>query len=114
MINQQQQYIPPQGAAPEYMQQPIQQQAQPAIQPGITFKLDNKVQEILNSVHPELVNAMVGIAIKKFAQTPEFIDFYVREEFKQVVEQQAQQAQSSQATTQTTAPKASAVSFDSW
>jgi len=84
-----------------FEQQPLAQptqpqayaQAQPSIQPPntATFNLDAKTREILSTVHPELLNACVNIAIKKFSVNTDFINYYVREEFKHIPEQAKEQ-----------------------
>ena len=51
--------------------------------PQIIF--DDEVKEILNKVYPEMINGMINLAIKRFAETKEFKDYFVRKEFREEV-----------------------------
>ena len=67
-------------AAPEYMQAPAQAAPAPT-QPAVNkfaFTVDTKTAQIIRDVSPEMVNAMVAIALKKFSTTQDFIDFFVQ------------------------------------
>ena len=113
--------VPPNTAmpqqAPDYMQPPQQpqQSQQSHIQQSnaSSFSLDRKALEILGSVHPELVNAMVGLAIKKFACSDDYLNYFVRDELKAQAEQQTQ-AQVGTQPQQQQSQKASAISFNEW
>ena len=100
----------PQGYA-----QPAQPQA-PA-QNNVAFIADSKTIEILNVIHPELVTGLINIAIKKFAETEDFHDYFVKDEFKQVIEPPkksvAQKEQIAQEE-QNASPASPAMDFTSW
>jgi len=79
------------GYVPQQQQQqpmgqpmPPQQQAQqsPAPSNSATFTADIKVLEYIQMVHPEMASAMINIAIKKFAESEDFWDYFVKDEFK--------------------------------
>jgi len=106
---------------------PVMQPAQqPAPQQQTTrsggFQPDANTREILSKVHPELTNAMICLAIKKFSLTEDYLDFFVRDEFKQIVEEiqensktEAKKEQVEEVTPQQPQPaQQAAVSFDSW
>ncbi len=106
--------------------QPTQPQGytqQPAIQPPntATFNLDTKTREILSSVHPELLNALVNIAIKKFSTDSDFINYFVRDEFKHIAEAHQEQIQpdvgqtgSTKTSTQSTPAANKSMDFTGW
>lgn len=100
---------------PQYMQsnQPVQPQAtQPAhVQGSATFTADAKTLQLLASVHPELTSAMINLAIKKFAEEPDFLSYFVKEEYKQMVEQTVETRQEEQPAEQ---PSAGGMDFASW
>ena len=69
-------YNQPQGAfnAPQEMQQP---------KPSIVF--DDEVKDILSKTYPEMINGMINLAIKRFAETREFKEYFVRKEFREQI-----------------------------
>ena len=66
-----------QGAfnAPQEISQP---------KPSIVF--DEEVKEILNKSYNEMINGMINLAIKRFAETKEFKEYFVRKEFRETIE----------------------------
>ncbi len=97
-MNYEEQYI---QAAPVY-QPPVQQApvapVQTAPHPSMTIKPsepnsstfvpDAKTRELLSRVHPELTNALINIAIKKFSTESDFLNYFIRDEFRKVVEKE--------------------------
>ncbi len=65
--------------------QPYVQPAQPApiVNNGANFIADVSVLNIMQTVHPELKSAMINLAIKKFSEDPDFLNYFVMEQFKQ-------------------------------
>ena len=87
----------PQGYQPpvEMPIQPTQPVIQPYVQPaqpaqpapivnnGANFIADSSVLSIMQTVHPELKSAMINLAIKKFSEESDFLNYFVMEQFKQ-------------------------------
>ncbi len=130
---QQPQYAPPAGApqAPQWEQpQSIPNQGQyappvpgtenhPIVHQDIrppeanasSFIPDVKTKEILDRTYPELTNALINLAIKKFSEDSDYSSYFVREEFKE----QAQRAERAQSVKTTVPEKASgAGDFSTW
>lgn len=109
------------GQAPQYMHnqgQPAQGYPTQVRQGTESFNPDEKTATILSSVYPELTNAMICLAIKKFSTSDDFLNYFIREEFKQQAEQEAEQINQASAPAAQSAPAAApssgGVSFDSW
>ena len=83
-----------------------------------SFTADVKTIEILNTVHPELVSALINIAIKKFAENSDFADYFVKDEYKQIMEsaikEQSAQKEQSALKEQSQPTSAPAVDFAQW
>jgi hypothetical protein len=82
---------PAQGYAqptqPQSFAQAQQQAPQPQSQPNTaTFIADDKVLELIQITHPQLASAMINIAIKKFSEDPDFLRYFVKDEFKESFE----------------------------
>ena len=77
---------PVQPAAPVAQVAPVQPTQPLIITPSApdsaSFMPDLKTQEILDQTYPEILNAMVNIAIKKFSLDPEFYNFYLKDSLK--------------------------------
>ena len=97
-------YNTQQGAfnAPQEMQQP---------KPTIVF--DDEVKDILSKTYPEMINGMINLAIKRFAETKEFREYFVRKEFREQFQPKENEEEleenyvnfnETQATAQTAAP----------
>jgi len=117
----QQEYYQPPQEAPQY----IQEQTQPeyVIRPpepsSASFVPDNDTKKILDSVHPELLNAAINIAIKKFSASEEFVGFYVKSEYREIAEENKEKidevAKEKQvAKKEQSAPKEQNMDFSSW
>lgn len=110
-------YAPP-AAAPTYTQPNPYTHVGTTTNPqpaGYGFKPDAKTIEILKAVHPELADAMICLAVKKFSQGEDYLNYFVQDAFK--AQAQEEQVRENPAQTQASAPVAkpqSAVSFDSW
>jgi len=73
MYNQNQpQYQPAQQAA--LAQQPVQRKTQ--------IIYDEEVKEIFESTYPEMVSALVNIAVKKYAKSSEFKNYFLRKDLR--------------------------------
>jgi hypothetical protein len=66
-------------------------------------------------VHPEMASAMINIAVKKFAETEDFWDYFVKDEFQSVA-QKEQLLESSKSVKQeeTKQEVAPAMDFTGW
>lgn len=108
-----QQPQPVPNQAPDYLQP---QPATPPQQQGHSFSPDGKTVEILQAVHPELANAMICLAIKKFSASEDYLNYFIRDEFKDAVAQEAQNVSTTnvESTPTTTTNQASAISFSNW
>jgi hypothetical protein len=114
--------IPAPEGAPQYIQETVPNpHPQPHIeinQPhSVSFIPDKETEGIIQSTHPELNNAMINIAIKKFALTDEFVNFYTKLEYKvaaetKAAEQAPKQEKKQEAQTQANTPPA--MDFSSW
>ncbi len=51
--------------------------------PNIIF--DNETKEILNQTYNEMINGMINLAIKRFAETKEYKEYFVKKEFRELV-----------------------------
>jgi hypothetical protein len=83
-------YQPPAPTQPQGYTQPPQTE-QPAPQPSTnsaTFTADTKVLEYIQMVHPEMASAMVNLAIKKFVETDDFWNYFVKDEFQGVAQKE--------------------------
>jgi len=60
---------------------PQMQQLAPAQELGQGFILDSRTRRILSTVHPELVSALINIAVKKFSNEADFKSFFVQDQF---------------------------------
>lgn len=130
-----QEFIPQQGTpiaggqgpipAPQGSPQYLQEQSQPeyVIRPpepsNASFVPDSDTKKILDSIHPELLNAAINIAIKKFSATDEFVGFYVREEARAQAEANQESinevAKEKQvAKKEQSAPQKQSMDFSSW
>lgn len=110
-----QQQVPSQ--APEFIQPQQPQQQQPQSQPQsqpYNFSLDSKTVEILQAVYPELTNAMVCVAIKKFSSSDDYLNYFIRDEFKASAVQEAQDNIPAAETGSTPVQAQSAISFSNW
>jgi len=100
--------------------QPTQPQAytQPAPQAqvpnNVTFVADSKTVELLNVIHPELVTGLINIAIKKFAETSDFHDYFVKDEFKQILPIPQKEPQKNNEPQEAAPAATSTVDFASW
>ena len=89
-VNQQNMWQQPHQQTPQYNAPAQVQQA--------TVVFDQETQEILNSVYPEMKNALVNLAIKRFSKEPEFVEYFLMKELRGNVEVQETVAQVSQPT----------------
>ncbi len=78
-----------------------------------SFVPDVKTKEILERTYPEMVNALVNLAIKKFSEDTDYAAYFVREEFKQLAEASQEQAKPKKDKEATPAVKTGA-DFSSW
>ncbi len=110
---QQPQFAPPAGGQTPQWEQPqsVPQQVAPVYQPPVpgtenypagpaqtaqeirppevntsSFIPDTKTREILDRTYPELTNALINLAIKKYSEDTDYANYFVREEFKEQVE----------------------------
>ncbi len=72
--------------------QPVHPQTQPGFnnptevvspKPNIIF--DDETKEILNQTYKEMINGMINLAIKRFAETKEYKEYFVKKEFRELV-----------------------------
>jgi hypothetical protein len=77
------QYQPPvEPAPPVQPTQPVQMgEIRPPESSAISFVPDEATKEILNQTYPEMSNALINIAIKKFAASRDFRSYFIRKEF---------------------------------
>jgi hypothetical protein len=77
--------------------------------PKPTIVFDDEVKEILQKTYPEMINGMINLAIKRFAETNEFKEYFVRKEFREeiVVKEEAQQPNVEAPVAQSTQPQTS-------
>ena len=113
-------YQPAQPTQPQNYAQPPQTEQPQSVSPNsVTFTADNKVLEFIGMIHPEMASAAISLAIKKFAETEEFWNYFVRDEF-QAFAQKEQLLESSKSNNkveekQESAPASSpAMDFTSW
>ncbi len=93
-----QQLPPTQMASPQPVGvQPPQPQVQQAIRPAeanaSSFIPDAKTKEILERTYPEMTNSMINIAIKKFSENTDYVNYFVRDEFKQQAQESIESVQ---------------------
>jgi hypothetical protein len=82
---------------------------------SMSFIPDKETEGIINSTYPELNNAMINIAIKKFAVTAEFANFYTKLEYKAAAEpKEADQAPKQEQKQNHSAPATPSMDFSSW
>jgi len=86
------QYQPPTPQQPQgYVQPPQAEQpnSTPISNPNsVTFTADNKILELIGMVHPEIASAAISLAIKKFAETEDFWNYFVKDEFQGVAQKE--------------------------
>jgi len=56
----------------------------PKQRPTIIF--DDEVKEILENSYDEMINGMINLAIKRFAETKEYKEYFVKKEFRESIE----------------------------
>jgi len=98
-------------------------QTQPAPNPNsVTFTADAKVLELIGMVHPELASAMISLAVKKFSEESDFVNYFVLDEYKNtIIEQNTDQQGPSSNDTNTTSTQVNteqsaqpSMDFTSW
>jgi hypothetical protein len=95
--------------APQQPQQP-QVEIRPPESQSFSFVPDAKTKELVERVYPELTNAFINLAIKKFSESSDYADYFVREEFKQVAQEEVKEKKQEESAP---APEAAA-GFSSW
>ena len=106
----------PQGyAQPPQTEQPVQQ----APTNSATFTADPKVLEYITMVYPEMASAMINIAIKKFAETEDFWDYFVKDEFQKIAQKEqllkeSKTNMSEKSKTEEEVATTSTIDFTSW
>ena len=89
-------YNNPNGYQPQPGEVPMSQppiQEVPPINNSVNFMADANVLGLIQMVHPELRSAMINLAIKKFAENPDFANYFVIEQFKSQLQAVAQSEQ---------------------
>ncbi len=84
--------LPPtqtQPPAPLNVQPPRQEIRPPEVNTS-SFIPDAKTREILDRTYPELTNALINIAIKKYTEDQDYAAYFVREEFQAQAQEQTQ------------------------
>jgi hypothetical protein len=82
-------YQPPQPQQPQgYAQPPVVEQEQKVSPNSVTFTADVKVLELIGMIHPEMASAAISMAIKKFAETEDFWNYFVKDEFQSVAQKE--------------------------
>jgi hypothetical protein len=85
---------------------------------SITFVGDEETVKLIRMMHPELTNAALNIAVKKFAESSDFFDYFIREEFKEVVEKEIKREETKQKEeskpASTTSTPSGAIDFTTW
>ncbi len=107
------QQLPPTQMAPPQpvgVQPPAQQVIRPPEANSSTFVPDVKTKEILDRTYPEMLNAMVNLALKKFSEDPDYAAYFVREEFRSIAEAKTVKEEPKQATKNS----GSQADFSSW
>ncbi len=106
----------PQQLQPTQMQPPVPLNVQPPrqeIKPpeanASSFIPDTKTREILDRTYPEMTNALINLAIKKYSEDTDYANYFVREEFKAVTQQEQETTQ-----TKETPEVKTENSFSSW
>jgi hypothetical protein len=96
-----QQYQPPYTQPTPQQEVPVQgHPAQPApqllqVEPNTnSFIADANVQQLIQMVHPELASAMINIAIKKFSESSDFVNYFMKDEYKEYKEKENRELQS--------------------
>jgi len=51
-----------------------------------TIIFDDEVKEILQKTYNEMINGMINLAIKRFAETKEFKDYFARKEYREIIQ----------------------------
>jgi hypothetical protein len=114
-------YQQPAPQQPQGYNQPPQTE-QPTQQPptnSATFTADTKVLEYITMVHPEMASAMINIAIKKFAETEDFWDYFVKDEFQKIAQKEQLLKESKTDISEKSKPEeevatTSSIDFTSW
>ncbi len=96
---------------PVGVQPQVQQVIRPAEANASSFIPDAKTKEILERTYPEMTNSMINIAIKKFSESTDYVNYFVREEFKQQAQESVQEEPKQKATAEDAAAVAG---FSSW
>ncbi len=78
----------------------------------ISFIPDAKTKEIIDQTSPEMSNAMINLAIKQFAERSEYVNYFVKEEYKQVAEQHT--VEKKEEKKETPAVQEAAAGFSTW
>ncbi len=76
---------------------------------GTSFIPDAGTKEILDRTYPEMTNALVNLAIKKYSENSDYAAYFVREEFKAIAEERTQSIPKKE-----TVPKPVEAGFTSW
>ncbi len=105
------QHTPPTSSNVQPPLQPTQEIRPPAPNAS-SFIPDIKTKEILDRTYPEMSNALINIAIKKFSENSDYVNYFVREEFKQQVT--INQEHSTPKEEKTIESKSSQADFSTW
>ena len=97
---------------PQQPQQPQQVEIRPPESQAISFVPDTKTRELIERVYPELTNAFVNLAIKKFSESSDYADYFVREEYKVQAQEEAKEKKQEEPSSNST-PE-TAAGFSSW
>jgi len=85
MYNQMQNQMNPQVNPAEGFNTPTNHtNTTPKQRPTIIF--DDEVKEILENSYDEMINGMINLAIKRFAETKEYKEYFVKKEFRESIE----------------------------
>ncbi len=109
------QQLPPTQMAPPQpvgVQPQVQQTIRPAEANASSFIPDAKTKEILERTYPEMTNSMINIAIKKFSESTDYVNYFIRDEFKQQVREAQESVQ--EEPQKTPAKENDAAGFSSW
>ncbi len=103
---------PPQGA-PEYIQPQAPQPIRVPESNTFSFVPDAYTRSLIEKTYPELTNAFINIAIKKFSEETDYVDYFLKEEFKNSIE--VQKIKAKVEVPAVPAPAAAAIaSFSNW
>ena len=98
---------------PNQVLQPTSQAIRPPVANASSFIPDSKTKEILDRTYPELTNALINLAIKKFAEDIDYSNYFVREEFKNIVNTEQASIQKEESTS-STKTESSGAGFSTW